>query len=173
MRLIPACMPCQRQHRVSHLLATGQKELVSRRTRRGRPQAHRMSAPVRRRQSQACQPEEVNQNNDSKSFVWRTRVKRLIFLLLQEMLRWVQTLQGRQAPARSLAGNPDNSILHIFWMKVPLAWAVRAVKLFIEKALLRMPTEDTAFPHPLWCRGRGVPGWYSLACDRDQSGEAG
>lgn len=76
MHLIPTCRPWQRQYRLWHLLATVQRELVSERTRKGRPQAHGLSPPVKRRQSQACQPEKMNPNHYSESFVWRGRGKR-------------------------------------------------------------------------------------------------
>lgn len=36
-------------------------------------------------ESQACQPKEMNSNNDSESFVWKRRVKK--FFILQEILR--------------------------------------------------------------------------------------
>lgn len=40
------------------------------------------------------------------------------------------------------------------------------------KLLLSILTEDTAFLHLQGCQGTGVPGWYSLRCDKDQPGEA-
>lgn len=110
MHLIPACRPCQRQYRLWHLLATGQGELLSRRTRRGRPQAHRLPTLFKEDRARPA-----NKNNYSESFVGRRKGKRFFFLLLQEMLRWAWTLLGGQVPARTLAGNLENSILHTSW----------------------------------------------------------
>lgn len=147
MHLIPTCRPWQRQYRLWHLLATVQRELVSERTRKGRPQAHGLSPPVKRRQSQACQPEKMNPNHYSESFVWKG--KEMFSLLLQEILRWSWTLLGGQAPSRSLARNPDNAILHNFLMKSPQHRLSGLSTGSLWKLLLSHTTKDTDFLHQL------------------------
>lgn len=76
------------------------------------------------------------------------------------------TPTGELAPAKSLSGNPDNSILSLA-DEVPLASVVRAVQYSVRELLLSIPTKDTAFLHLLGYQGTGVLGSYSSGCDKD------
>lgn len=140
MHLIPACRPCQRQYRLWHLLATGQGELLSRRTRRGRPQAHRLPTLFKEDRARPA-----NKNNYSESFVGRRKGKRFFFFFCRKCLGehgpcWVgKCLPGRwletwRIPYSTL---PD---------EVPSALVVRAVKWLIEKASAQHPNRTYCFP---------------------------
>ena len=120
MHLIPTCRPHQRWFILWHVSVTGQGEPVFRRTRRGKPQAPRLSTLVKRRQSQAWQPKEMNQNNYSESFVWRRSRKRLSSFAGSA---WVtvepagQTSSCRRAGWKPRQFHPPHSL-----MKSPPCW---------------------------------------------------
>lgn len=132
LHLIPTCRLYQRQCKLWHLLATGQVELVFGRSRRARPQAHRLSTPVRRRQGQACQPKEMNQNNYSV-ICWEQKREEIVFFFCRKGL-------GKSGPCWAGKFLPDS------WLETQIishstlpdevrsALAVRVVKWLVEEA---------------------------------------
>lgn len=90
-----------------HYNRTG--ELLSGRIRKGRPQAHRLSAPVRTRHSPTASRREWTRIVVQSHLFGGERGKHF-FSFLQEMFRWTWALPCGPAPVRSLARSLDNPI---------------------------------------------------------------
>lgn len=121
--------------------------------------------PCQKKTEPDCQPEAMNQNDQSESFVRRRRGRFFFFC---------RKCVGEHEPcwtgstARSLPGNPHNPILHASH-EVPSA---SAVLWLIEKASAQPPDGRRCLPTSAWLSGNRCPWWCHPRHDRGLPGEA-
>ena len=137
------------------LLSNSTGELLSGRIRKGRPQAHRLSTPVRTRQRPDCRPEEMNQNNGSVICLEEKGEKHFFSFYRKCLGEHRPCFEGQHLLSLFL----DTWIIPYSTLpnKAPLASVVRAVKWLIEKASTQPPSRRPCFPASVWLSGNRCP----------------
>lgn len=150
------------------LLSNSTGELLSGRIRKGRPQAHRLSTPVRTRQRPDCRPEEMNQNNGSVICLEEKGEKHFFSFYRKCLGEHGPCFEGQHLLSLFL----DTWIIPHFPTKPPWHWLSGLSNGSLRKHLLSLPAEDPAFLHLFGCQGTGVHGWCNPRHERHLPGEA-